>query len=54
MVSKGDMGGGWDGLRVWDWHMNTEVYGMTDQMGLAVQQRELYPIFSNNPYGKII
>ena len=30
--------GGWrgDGLEVWDWHMHTEVYGMTGQRGPAV------------------
>ena len=30
MVTKG-MGGGRGRLGFWDWHMNTEVYGMIDQ-----------------------
>ena len=30
MVTKGDRLGG-DGLGVWDWHVHTEVYGMTGQ-----------------------
>ena len=34
-----------DGLGLWDWHMHTEVYGMTGQKGPAVQHRELYPVF---------
>ena len=34
-------GYGEDGLGVWDCHMYTEVYGMTSQMGPAVQQRTL-------------
>ena len=28
------LGGRWTG--VWDWHMHTEVYGMTGQQGPAV------------------
>ena len=37
MVTKGDrLGGGEDGLGVWDWHMHTEVYGMIGQQGPAV------------------
>ena len=35
---------GRDGLGVWDWHLHTEMYGMTGQQGPAVQQRELYPV----------
>ena len=27
---------GQEGLGVWDWHMHTEVYGMTGQQGPAV------------------
>ena len=27
---------GRDGLGVWDWHLHTEVYGMTGQRGPAV------------------
>ena len=38
-------GGGRDELRVWDWHIHTEVYGMIGQWGPAVEHRELYPIF---------
>ena len=30
-----------DGLGVWDWHMHTVVYGMTDQWGPAVQSGNL-------------
>lgn len=36
MVTKGERGVRRDGLRVWDWHMNTFAYGMTDQWGPAV------------------
>ena len=25
-----------DGLDAWDWHMHTEVYGMTGQWGPAI------------------
>ena len=32
---KGDRCRGRDGLGVWDWHMHTEVYGMTGQCGFA-------------------
>jgi len=28
--------GGRDGLRVWDWHMHSIVYGMDSQRGPAV------------------
>ena len=32
IVTKGDKcREGRDGLGVWDWHMHTEVYGMTGQ-----------------------
>ena len=32
MATKGQVvGGGGDGLGVWDWHMITEVYAMVDQ-----------------------
>ena len=34
LVTKGDRLGGWTG--VWDWHMHTVVYGMTDQQGPVV------------------
>ena len=43
-----------DGTGVWDCHMETVVYGMIAQKGTAVQQRELYPIFCDGLYGKII
>ena len=39
MVTKGyRWQGGWKdwGFGVWDWHMNTEVYGMIGQEGPAV------------------
>ena len=32
MVTKGDRWG-W-GIRLWDWHMHTEVYGIIGQQGL--------------------
>ena len=48
MGTKGDGGRGRDGLRVWDWHMHIEVYGMTGQWGPAVWHRELYQIFCDN------
>ena len=54
MVTKGDGEAGRDGLGIWDWHMHTEVYGMISQWGPAVQYRELYPIFWDNPRGKRI
>ena len=47
MVTKGK-----DELQLWDWHMHTEVHGMTGQQGLAVQHREFYPIFCENLCGK--
>ena len=43
MVTKGDRSWGRDGLRVWNWPMHTEIYGMIDQRKQPV--RELYPIF---------
>jgi len=61
MVTKGDRwgdrvgggpAGGGDGLAVWDWHMHTEVFGMTGQWGPAVWLRELYSIFHDNLCGK--
>ena len=46
MVTKGDrLGSGRDGLGIWDWHMNTQIYGMIGQWGPAAQHRELYPVF---------
>ena len=46
MVTKGDRcGGGRDGLGVWNWHMHTEVYGMTGHRRPAIQHRELCPVF---------
>ena len=43
-------GTGWgkDGLRIWDWHMHTEVYAMIGQLGPPVQHRELYLIFCDH------
>ena len=41
-----------DGMEVWDWHVHTEVHGMTGQREPAVQYSELYPIFCENLYGK--
>ena len=38
---RGQVGGGWDGLGGWDWHMHTEVYGMIGQWGPGVEHREL-------------
>ena len=38
---------------IWDWHMHTVVYGMPIQRGRAVWQREPYPMFCDNLYGKI-
>ena len=35
-VPKETGGGGKDGLEIWDWHMVTEVYGMTGQERPAV------------------
>ena len=35
MVTKGDRWGR-AGLRVWDWHMHTELYGTISQQGSAV------------------
>ena len=32
--------------------MHTVVYGITDQGGLAVQHRQLHPIFCDNLCGK--
>ena len=29
-------GGAGDGLRVWDWHMHTVVYGMNGQQGPTI------------------
>ena len=41
-------------LRVWNWHMKTEVYGMIDHWGPAVMNEELYAIFYDNLCGKRI
>ena len=51
MVTKGDRWGR-DRLGVQDWHMHTEVYGMTGQEAPAIQHRELYLIFCDNFCGK--
>ena len=42
---KGQVTGRRDELRVWNWHMQTEVSGITGQHGPAVQHRTLHPIF---------
>ena len=34
-LPKGKCGAG-DGLRVWDWHMHTVVYGMNGQQGPTI------------------
>ena len=55
MVAKADRWWvGRDGLGVWDWHMHTEVYGMTGQQGPAVEHRELYPVSCDKLCGKRI
>ena len=41
--------GGGGGTGVWDWHMHTEVYER-----LTNGDRELYPVFCDNPCGKRI
>ena len=51
-VTKGDKWGWGDGQEVWDWHVHTEVYGMTGQQVPAVGQGELYPIFCDHLRGK--
>ena len=50
MVTKEYMWGvdGRARLGVWDWHMHTEVYGMTGQQGPAIWHREFYPAFFDN------
>ena len=41
IVTRGDRwGGGRDGLEVWNWHMQTEVYGMTGQQGGPMNSTE--------------
>lgn len=42
------------GLGVWDWHVNTEVHGMTGQQEPAAGHRELYPTFWDQLRGKSI
>ena len=49
---RGKVGGGMDGLEVWDWHMHTELYGITGQRGPAVDHRELYPVFCDDLCGR--
>ena len=49
---RGQVGGGGCELGVWDLHIPTEVYGMTDQWRPTVKHRELYSIFSDNLYGR--
>ena len=51
---RGQVGGGWNALGLWDWHMHTEGYGTICQQGPAVWHRELYPIFCDNLCGEII
>ena len=41
-------------LGVGDWHMHTVGDEMTGQQETAVQHRDLYPVFCDNLYGKII
>ena len=50
LATKGDR---W-GKEQWDWHMHTELYGMTGQGGPTIQHWELYPIYSDDLYGKNI
>ena len=50
MVPKGDRLVG-DRLGVWDWHMHTEVYGMTGQWGPATEPREPHPLFCHHLCG---
>ena len=38
------VGGGMDGVWVWDWHAHLSVHGIDGQWGPAVQHRELYAI----------
>ena len=45
------VGEGWTGG--WEWHINTEVYGMVGQWGL-MEHRELYPILCDHLCGKRI
>ena len=58
VVTKGDRWGvGWGGRNGpggWDWHVHTEVCGMTGQWGPAVEHRELHPIFCNDLCGERI
>ena len=39
-----------DGFGTWDQHVNTILYGMGGQWGLAVQHREIYSILYDNLY----
>lgn len=49
---RGRVGEGKDGLGVWEWQMQTFVYGMVDQRRPAVQPREIYSMFRDNIYRK--
>ena len=51
---RGQVGCGVDGLEIWDWHLQADVYGMIGQWGPAVQHRELYPLFCDNLCGNRI
>ena len=54
-LSKGTVqGSGRDGLWEWDWHMYAAVYEITGQQRPAVQHRELYPVFCDNMWEKIL
>lgn len=49
---KGTVGGGREGLGVWDGHVRAEVCGMTGQWEPAAWKRELYPVSCDHPWGK--
>ena len=42
-------GGGWDGLGIWGWQIQTITYRMDGQQGPSGQHRKLYPMSWDKP-----
>ena len=52
MVMKGERRWGRIKLEVWDQQIQTTIYKIDKRQGSTVQQRKLYSISCNKPYGK--
>ena len=48
MVTKWEMGWGWDKLGVWHQQIHISIYKIGKQQGPTIQHRELHSISDNN------